>query len=946
MPLNRSEFADLTRQELLTELRRARERVAGLREALGETFCETGVDDTRSLWDVADHLPVMLALVDHRQRYIYVNRTYSDWFGRMPEEMAGSKLSDVLSRQEYQEAVPHLQKALKGESVFFDAQRISGAGRVALLNIRYIPCLDRDGLPAVLFYGRDVTEERTREWDMGRWKRIFEQAAWGIALITPDGKRIQAVNPAYAGMHGYSMDELVGLPLTELYPAKQAQDLPKTVQAAIQRGRLTMPTYHKHRDGTVFPVFVDITAARNSRNELEYFIASVRDRSALHQYQRELEKSEDRLRRVVAGMPVLLDAFDEDGLILVWNRECERVTGYGAEEMIGNPKAIELLYPDPEYRQSVLRSLGGAQGDFQGREFVLTAKDGTPKTVAWTKLSSAYPIAGWAAWAIGLDITEQKQSQLALRQSEERYRAMFENLRSGVAVYEAVDGGRNFLFKEFNPAAEHINCKERSAVLGRLVTEVFPGIAKFGLLDVLRDVFENGGYRNHPVNKYEDGKVSFWAENQVYKLPTGEVVAVHDDITKRKRLEEALVLSKEKAEAASLAKNEFLATMSHEVRTPLNGIMGMLQLARTTPLNPEQMECITIALESSRKLTAILGDILDLSRIESGKLEIGREIFPFASLAESVTDIFQRTALQKNVEFLVDAGNVGDDDAGLYVYGDEGRVRQILFNLVGNALKFTEKGRVTLRIARLPHRRGQGYERLLFMIEDTGIGIPDEKLSEIFDIFTQADGTHTRKYGGVGLGLGIVRRLVHLMGGSLCLDSRVGEGTTAYLSLEFEVAPTPQHTRFEYAESDEAGSGRVLLVEDDRINRHALQRMLEKEGYGVHCVDNGSKAVDAVREQNFDFILMDIQMPEMDGLEATRRIRHLEERPPNDTAPGLVASSPMPIIALTAHAMKGDRERFIQAGMDEYLAKPVEFGELKRLLGRMQGVRAKPKGRE
>ncbi len=911
----------LSKNELMEQLEAAHRQIAALRSDLRHTGYDGGPFFDGSIWDIADNLPVMVAYVDAQEKYVAVNSAYARLFGKSTQDVVGMQMSQILSRAEYEKTCPHLQNALGGELVVFQTRRISDSGETQFLEVHCIPCTDRNGLRAVFLCGHDLTENHKAMAELSRWKHVFEQATWGLAISTAESLFFQDVNPAYARMHGYTTEEMRGMPIRDVYPEICHGDLLKNQEIAALKGRHSFSTFHKHRNGTLLPVRMDMVSIRDASGDFVYSISNVCDVSERRLYQMELNKSEERLRKVVSSMPVLLDAFDENGLVLVWNRECERVTGYSAQEMIGNSKTLELLYPDAEYRDWVIGTIREQEGDFQGQEFTLTAKDGTPKTIAWTKLSHSHPVAGWNTWAIGLDVTEQKKSQQALQYSEARYRAMFENLRSGVAVYEAVDEGLDFVFKEFNPAAERINKRARADVVGRRVTDVFPGVRDIGLLDVFREVYETGRYCDHPMCKYEDAKITVWVDNHVYKIPTGEIVAVHDDITKRKQMEEELRLSKERAEAASLAKNEFLATMSHEIRTPLNGIMGMLQLAQTTNLTQEQREYIFIALESSRKLTAILGDILDLSRIESGKLEISREPFEFSALTESVAGIFQRTAQQKGLDFVVETSG----EISPHLVGDEGRVRQILFNLVGNAVKFTEAGSVCLRTIRLP--RNKGRERVLFMVEDTGIGIPDEKLEHIFDIFTQADGTHTRKYGGVGLGLGIVRRLIGLMDGTLCMDSRLGEGTTAYLMLEFEVSAVIGRSTVLANPQGALEARRVLLVEDDRINCRALQRMLEKKGYTVHWADNGQKAVDAVRERAFDLILMDVQMPEMDGLEATRRIRALESK----------TGSHVPIVALTAHAMKGDRERFMDAGMDEYLAKPVEFDALLILLSRLCG---------
>uniref|UniRef100_I2Q4S9 Sensory/regulatory protein RpfC n=1 Tax=Desulfovibrio sp. U5L TaxID=596152 RepID=I2Q4S9_9BACT len=397
---------------------------------------------------------------------------------------------------------------------------------------------------------------------------------------------------------------------------------------------------------------------------------------------------------------------------------------------------------------------------------------------------------------------------------------------------------------------------------------------------------------------------------------------------------EAMLLAKETAENASRSKSEFLANMSHEIRTPLNGVLGMLQLMTTTPLDTEQKEYVLAAIQSSKRLTRLLSDILDLSRIEAGRLVIQEGEFTLASLRTSVLELFFVAAKDKglSLDFTLDPA------LPPRLVGDEARLRQILFNLVGNALKFTEKGSVTVEAVALGEKDA-APARVLFTVTDTGIGIPSDRLRDIFEPFVQAEGSYTRRFQGAGLGLSIVKKLVGLMGGSLEIDTAPGEGTTCYLSLPF------RHTGGPPARTAEAGDRprsqarerlRILFVEDDAVNQMTGKRMLEKLGHAVVAAGDGREAVDCFLRQAFDLIFMDIQMPRMDGVEATRAIR-------GAGAPG--RRTDLPIIALTAYAMTSDREKFLAAGLDDYVAKPIELHMLEEAIGRVMAGRAVPLGR-
>ncbi|MEF2229835.1 MAG: transporter substrate-binding domain-containing protein [Pseudodesulfovibrio sp.] len=421
-------------------------------------------------------------------------------------------------------------------------------------------------------------------------------------------------------------------------------------------------------------------------------------------------------------------------------------------------------------------------------------------------------------------------------------------------------------------------------------------------------------FRPRGGGEYRHALSRFTLEAAEGGAPAKRIGAIMD-ITGRKRIEAQLTAAIRAAEEASRVKSEFLANMSHELRTPLNGAMGMMQLLAMDTLTGEQRDCVETALGCCRSLTQLLGDILDLSKVEANKLELFTERFAPADLLESVRATFRLQAEAKGLQL---DGRI-DPSAPAEVLGDPARLRQILFNLVGNALKFTDRGVVTVGVCGLSSTR-PGRCRLLFTVTDSGIGIPENKIEAVFGAFIQADGAVTRKYQGTGLGLHIVKRLADLMGGTISVESEEGWGTTIHCCLPFEsVAPSETSAPGRKRTSEAVGSKRMLVVEDERINRLALCRILEHLGHGADWAVNGEEALLKVARNAYDLIFMDIQMPVMNGVEATRRLRaskHLGEK------------RNVPVIALTAHAMSGDREAFLKAGMTGYLAKPVDLDEL------------------
>jgi len=395
------------------------------------------------------------------------------------------------------------------------------------------------------------------------------------------------------------------------------------------------------------------------------------------------------------------------------------------------------------------------------------------------------------------------------------------------------------------------------------------------------------------------------------------MLGTHMDVTDLKRAREGMLRAKEKAETADRAKSEFLANMSHEIRTPLNGIQGMLQLMHMTELDEESRGYVVTALTCCQRLTRLLRDILDLSRIEAGRLSIITEPFDLRDMVDSVEKLFLPSARQAGLEL---AAHV-DERVPETLLGDGSRLQQVLNNLVGNAIKFTEAGHVRLEVHPLPGPE-DGVCRLLFEVSDTGIGIPEDQLETLFEPFVQLDRGFARKYGGAGLGLSITKKLLDLMGGDITVASQPGKGTAFQFSVPLgAVAARPAASPRPCRGGIDATDGlRVLVVEDDPVNQFAVTRLAGSLGCAVSTADDGSQALDLLRVGSFDVVLMDIQMPVMDGIETTRRIRE------GEAGLDTVAT---PIIALTAFAMDGDRERFLAEGMNDYLSKPVDVEALR-----------------
>ena len=828
------------------------------------------------------------------------------------------------------------------------------------------------GEPCLLGTMEDISRRKQFEIALMESEKRFQNLLQRINFIAATldlDDRIVFANPHLQRLTGWSAEELRDCNWFErLVPDDQVEAMRAVLEAASGRRQLPNPDLDAEiltRDGVrllirwhtvadvdihggvtgVTCMGVDITAIRRARDTLARSALLHSMRLRIHEAAHSTTDFAT-LMHTVHG--ILCEAIDARNLITaIVNTDRNSLEfPYWVDEMTDVTAAAPRIenVSDPQNRRLTLELMrGNIPNILSGDEMRGLAEEGKILVVgaipqSWMGVPLTVRGTGIGALIVqnysthrqytpdDLDILLEVSEQIALAIERQRHdelsqtaEEIIHDIPSGLFIYKQ-HGPDNLVLESANPVALRLIGRRPEEARGMLFTDIWPrGTMLKTYLNCLRTKVRF----DSDAHYYEDDRIRGYFRLHAFALPGEKLAVAFDDVTERQRVQQALVRAKEAAESANMAKSEFLANISHEVRTPLNGIMGMLQLCLQSEAPPELADYLRTALKSSRNLLRVLNDVLDFTKVDAGKMELLEREFDLDGLLDQSVNFFKALAMEKRIRLQLEKPR----SLGSFV-GDEGRLRQILFNLMGNALKFADAGEVTLEA--WPVGRKDGKERVLFEVRDQGIGIPPEKLDYVFESFAQVDGSYSRRYQGTGLGLPIVRRLVHLMGGNISVESAVGEGTGIYFVLPLKRAEDrPGHASAgQAAPAGPVRPLRVLLVEDDMVNMTMAKRMLEKMGHGVDCAGTGVEALDRLLSPGIDLVLMDIQMPEMDGMEATHIIR---------TDPRFASYAGIPVIALTAHAMAGDEERFLAHGMDAYLSKPFEHSRLQDLLHRFFG---------
>jgi PAS domain S-box-containing protein len=891
-------------------------------------------------------------------------------YGFAAVEMIGRPLSTIIPDDKIEKETHILNRVANNEAVHrFETSRLSKKGGLVSVSVSVKPLCDGTGTVAgLLRIERDVTLQKERDREFCRLNKLYAamgQVNHAIVFSKSREELLDRVCRALVEDGGFHMAWIgwVEESTCRLLPAAVAGEGADYVNSvmvygddraegrgpagtAFRTGRpckcediekeANMEPWRRalrefgFRSVASFPIRVqgtprgalsmyaselnffrdkEMALLEEAANDLSYALTGLEERRERRVAEITAREEQSFSTAMIETIPGILYLYDDRLRFLRWNRHFEEVSGYTPEE-IARISPLDLFRK--EDRPGILERIGEVfEKGSSWAEAAFLSKNGkeTPYYLTGSRIiyNGATCLIG-----VGVDISQRVHA-------EQRYRTLFEHAPDGLLIADA-----NSHYIDANPSIcrmlgyshEEMITLHRSQIVSASELEHVPR--------ALEDLRREGIFRREWRLRRKDGS-EFIADTITTLMPDGGTLSITRDVTEKQRREAVLAQAlehekelTEEARAGERAKGEFLAVMSHEIRTPLNGILGFSELLAHTPSLPEEALChARTIVNSGEALLHLLDDVLDFSRIEAGRMPIEHEAFSPAQILESTRSLLASLATEKRLDMRVSV----EPDVPHFVIGDAGRIRQILLNLAGNAVKFTQRGGVTLSL-----RRGKETSRLEFLVSDTGPGIAPEKIASIFQPFTQADSSLTRRHGGTGLGLTISLRLAELMGGTLTVESHPGEGAEFLLALPLAEAasgntgtPTDSPVTLdpEFATKHPL---RVLVVEDDKVNLRLIQTILKRLGYETHAASNGAEAVEVFREIKPDCILMDLQMPELDGIEATRAIREIEK------ASGRKKCAY--IAALTADIIPVDRKHCFEAGMNTYLSKPVKIAAI------------------
>ncbi|ABR48230.1 PAS/PAC sensor hybrid histidine kinase [Alkaliphilus metalliredigens QYMF] len=755
------------------------------------------------------------------------------------------------------------------------------------------------------------------------YKNVLEDLMDIILIVDKNGKIVYG-NKRAVETYGYTYEELVNLSVFDLRNQDIEEPVQEQLKQALLRG-IEFKTYHYKKNGTKFPV--EVRSRYSGEQSKGNVVSIIRDISHIDKIAKDAEMFS-------VSLDILDDAivtFTKDLKVSLWSKAAEEKLGYTKEEIVG--QNIKILVPNEKIKEFENEIFEVRKGNVVERlETIRLHKNGNAIDVS-ISVSPFYDPDGVLIGVLGVykDISQRKELAKQLKRNEERWRYALEGGRFGIWDWD-IENNKIFsadLWKEILGYNEGELNDTYEDWMSKVHPEDFPYVKdklnKHSRGEKYIDEFRMKCKDNTYKYLRAKGQIIEWREdgNPLRMMGTLE------DITDRKIIEEELKekykqleLLKEEAENANKAKSQFLANMSHEIRTPMNGIFGVVQLLESTDVGAEQNKYINMLKESTHTLAGIINDILDISKIESGTFKLNNEPF---NLTEMISSIYHGLLVDGNAKGL-EVGYYLDPNINPQVIGDELKLKQILTNLISNAVKYTEQGFVSFRVNRISF--DEHTEKIQFNVKDSGIGIKDGFKEKIFEDFSQEDSSTRKKYQGTGLGLAISKNLALLMQGDISFESKLGEGSIFTFTCELQKSRTEDvNTKNhdivkEKVEYSNQNSNKVILcVEDNIMNQEVMESIVTKKGYQYLAAYNAKEALDILENKKVHLILMDIQLPDLNGFEITKSIR--------------MAKGPMkdvPIIAVTAYVDHKIENKCIQAGINDYMPKPLDLEKLYEML--------------
>jgi PAS domain S-box-containing protein len=740
--------------------------------------------------------------------------------------------------------------------------------------------------------GRDITERRQTEEILReseeRFRTLLEGASTGVILCSRDG-RITLANKSTEKLFGYTQEELLRLKVEDLIPQRfHSRHLLHRAGFFDNPGSWGMATglevFALRKDGSEFTADIALTYIKNKELVVMAMVTDITERRRAEEAVRE---SETRYRILAENATDIISRLSPEGIYLYVSPACRYLLGYSQQEMVGR-SALNFFHPDDRIKMQIAQHRNNDLSEAFNSMYRLLCKDGSYVWVESTSKTVVDQSTGQTKEIITVsrNITLRKAAEQSLAESEQRLAQIIETVQEGITLSD--EKGQ---FEIFNSAMEQLTgyTMSEANASGDFSMVLYPDEdRRQHALKGLKTLLENGPHSDleTTITSKKGAELTLLVTTTLVEFRGRKLfLTVYRDITERKKAEEALKSAKEAAEEATRAKSEFLAMMSHEIRTPMNSVIGVTDLLLQTTLNPEQREFVETIRVGGESLLTVINDILDFSKIESGKIEFEERPLELKTCIEEVLDLLSHKAIEKGVDLIYWI----DHSVPPYIVGDALRLRQILINLVSNAIKFTDHGEVFVSTS-LSWKLGDELA-LKFSVRDTGIGISADKLDRLFKAFSQVDSSTTRRYGGTGLGLVISQRLAELMGGNIWAESELGKGSTFSFTINSSTPPANMVLPKFYLRGKvpELNGKRVLIVDDNETNLMILRMHCENWGMTPRTSASSRKALEWVRKGDpFDVAIIDMMIPEMDGLQLAKELRAIRSR---ESLPLILCSS-------------------------------------------------------